>query len=323
MSGLDRQLRELVVGSIRSAVRSGGDLDTMLRELGWDEIVAEDEAFAYAALFGELGAAGVPSALLDQVVLAALGIRGQATVVYPRPGAASCGRPGGTVTGLALREITADTAVVVETEQGTGVVVLPRPEVIATPLTAWEADGSVYLVELIVPAEAPLVAGDWTLARAAARRCLAHELLGLDGRMLDVAADHVRTREQFGHPLGSFQAVRHRVAEMHVQVVAGRRLADDAWRAVDAEQADQLAAAAKAYAARAHRIVSAHALQVCGAIGLTWEHPLAALVRRGFFLDALLGDERGLAGELGTLVADPDAELPAIVSAERLLAAPG
>jgi alkylation response protein AidB-like acyl-CoA dehydrogenase len=240
-------------------------------------------------------------------------------VVYPRPGAASCGRLGA-LRGLALREVGTRAAFVIETDDGIGLALLSTSELACTPLNAWEPAGPAFLIEATGPADVTLADGDWIAARATARRCLAAEILGLDTRILELAVEHVRTREQFGHPLGSFQAVRHRLADMHVQVVAGRQLARDAWLARDTGEADQLAVAAKAYAARAHRIVGAHAMQVCGAVGLTWEHPLVALVRRGFFLESLLGDERGLAGDLGALVADAGSELPAVLPVELMLA---
>jgi alkylation response protein AidB-like acyl-CoA dehydrogenase len=118
-----------------------------------------------------------------------------------------------------------------------------------------------------------------------AHRALAAELIGTAGEVLRLAVEHTSTRSQFGAPIAAFQAVRHRLADAHVAIAAAQALLDAAFVAGD----DATARAAKAQAGRAHEQASAHALQVCGAIGSSLEHPLHTFVSRGVVLDALLG----------------------------------
>jgi hypothetical protein len=130
---------------------------------------------------------------------------------------------------------------------------------------------------------------------AAARRALAAELIGVTEEALRLAIEHTSNRFQFGAPIAAFQAVRHRLADGEVALGAARALLAVAFD----EGGAVAAAAAKVQAARAHDLVSANAIQVCGAIGATMEHPLHRYVNRGFALDALLGDRQALAAELG------------------------
>lgn len=319
----DISLRRMVQESIREAIRGGGDLIAVLRSLGWDDVVADDPSVAYELLFTELGRAGAGHAALDGVVSTAVGL--DAVVVYPRPSVDTCGHVDGdapvAITGVALQQMGSGGAgilVPVSTDRGTSLCLISGAALHANPPAGWVPAGR--LVDgTVSPAGIALGPSDpnWTEVQALARRCLAHELLGLADRMLAIASDHVRTREQFGRPIGSFQTVRHQVAEIHVGVTAGQQLAHDAWTSPDPGAA---AVVAKAYAGRVHRTAARRAMQVCGAIGLTWEHGLHALVRRGFFLDALLGGERELGDALGEgLAAAPDGAWPALTAAETLL----
>jgi alkylation response protein AidB-like acyl-CoA dehydrogenase len=131
---------------------------------------------------------------------------------------------------------------------------------------------------------------------AAGRRALAHELVGSARAMLQLARDHAVDRVQFGVPISSFQAVRHRLADSLVAVETAAAAADGAW--LDATPFG--AAMAKALAGRQARLVAKHAQQVCAGIGFTTEHDLHRHVRRTYALDHLLGDARTLTRELGT-----------------------
>ena len=114
-------------------------------------------------------------------------------------------------------------------------------------------------------------------------------------RIVDVAVAHASERRQFGRPIGANQAVRHRLAEAYSDVVGARALVAAAWE----DGSPSAAAWAKAVAGTAQDAVAKQAIQVCGAIGLSEEHELPRLVRRGFALDALLGSAAMVHGRLG------------------------
>jgi alkylation response protein AidB-like acyl-CoA dehydrogenase len=148
----------------------------------------------------------------------------------------------------------------------------------------------------------------WDAAVAAGQRAIAHELVGAAAAMLDLARDHAVVRVQFGVPIASFQAVRHRLADSLVAVESARGALEGAWEAGAALDA----AVAKAIAGRSARLVARHAQQVLAGIGFTMEHPLHRYVRRVLVLDGLLGDARSLTCELGQRVLR-DRGLPAVL----------
>jgi len=117
------------------------------------------------------------------------------------------------------------------------------------------------------------------------RAGLAAELTGSLAAALDAVVQHVRDRRQFGRPLGSFQAVQHRLAEAAVRVEAMRWLALQA--AHSGRSAD--AAAAAGYAQQAAEVIVYDLHQFMGAMGLTLEHPLHRWTTRVKMLRADLG----------------------------------
>lgn len=120
--------------------------------------------------------------------------------------------------------------------------------------------------------------GETTLA--AARTCVAADLAGTATAALDLALDHVRAREQFGRPIGGFQAVKHQLADAFVDVEAARSLVLGA--AVDngTPDATRLSLLALAAAGDAARRSSALAVQMMGAMGVTFEADAHLVLRR-------------------------------------------
>jgi alkylation response protein AidB-like acyl-CoA dehydrogenase len=108
------------------------------------------------------------------------------------------------------------------------------------------------------------------------------EILGAAERMLEESVEYAKTREQFGRPIGSFQAVKHRCADMLVDVEGMRSAVWYAAWAVDAGAPDASLAAstAKAWCSDAGPRVLASALQVHGGIGFTWDHDLHLYLKR-------------------------------------------
>ncbi|BCB89833.1 acyl-CoA dehydrogenase family protein [Phytohabitans suffuscus] len=137
-------------------------------------------------------------------------------------------------------------------------------------------------------APARLVAGEKQAPDALAHAArvgavlLAAEQVGGGQAMLDRTVEHVTNRYQFGRPLGSFQAVKHRCADMLVAVEQARSAAyHGAWALQDGTDDPQLAASiAKAVASEAYSRVAAAAIQLHGGIGFTWEHPAHLYFKR-------------------------------------------
>ena len=134
---------------------------------------------------------------------------------------------------------------------------------------------------------------------AAAQRLLdrgatayAAEILGASERMLEVSVDYAKVREQFGRPIGSFQAVKHRCADMLVDVEGMRSAIYYAAWAISASAPDASLAAstAKAWCSEAGPRVLASALQVHGGIGFTWEHDLHLYLKRVQLDAVVFGD---------------------------------
>ena len=111
---------------------------------------------------------------------------------------------------------------------------------------------------------------------------------------LDAAVAHARVREQFGRPVGSFQAVQQLAAEQHVLVEAARSCAWHAAWAVDAlapDAAHRAASVAKAFCSEIARPVGEAAIQIWGGLGMTWECVAHLYLRRALLDRRVLGDE--------------------------------
>ena len=111
---------------------------------------------------------------------------------------------------------------------------------------------------------------------------LSAELVGVSQRAMEMAVEYARVRQQFGRPIGAYQAVSHRCADMLVDVESARSATLFAAWAADADPAQLPLAAsvAKAQAAESGWNVAASALQVFGGIGFTWEHDLHFFMKR-------------------------------------------
>ncbi|HEV8677153.1 MAG TPA: acyl-CoA dehydrogenase [Methylomirabilota bacterium] len=131
---------------------------------------------------------------------------------------------------------------------------------------------------------------DWLLQRAAVGA--AAEMLGAARRCLDMAVGYAKVREQFGQPIGAFQAIRHKCAEMLLEVENAHAATYYAAWALDAGAEDAAVAAsiAKAYVGDGARKVCGEAIQVHGGIGFTWEYDLHLYVKRAKALEAMYGD---------------------------------
>jgi alkylation response protein AidB-like acyl-CoA dehydrogenase len=128
------------------------------------------------------------------------------------------------------------------------------------------------------------------LDRAAA--ALAAEQVGVAARALDMAVEYAKVRRQFGRPIGSFQAIKHLLADVLVEVESARAAAYFALLAADADAPDLPAVASLAKAACSEACVTATAqnVQVHGGIGFTWEHPAHLYLKRARTAALMFGD---------------------------------
>jgi alkylation response protein AidB-like acyl-CoA dehydrogenase len=122
----------------------------------------------------------------------------------------------------------------------------------------------------------------------------AAELTGVAQRAMEMAVEYARDRKQFGRPIGAYQAVSHRCAQMLLEVEGARSASLYAAWCADAEpETLPLASSmAKAYASDAGWRVTASALQVLGGIGFTWEHDLHFFLKRARVDSVLYGTAR-------------------------------
>jgi alkylation response protein AidB-like acyl-CoA dehydrogenase len=251
-------------------------------DLGWTGLALLDEdagmgVIELVAVLEELGAAAAPVPLLSSAGLAAgaLHAAGSAAAQWQQElaegavGALSVDTTPGVLDGgraELLVEIKGTELSVVRPGAAAAEIVIPvsMPTALATPLTA-----------------------------------MAAELIGLATKVLDVAVTHANTREQFDRVIGSFQGVKHRLADCYVAIERARSLTygaamlitdpdanrDEAWRA---------ATLAKAAAADAAVDTARAGVQVHGALGMTWEHDMHLYLRRAWQLAPMLGDSATL-----------------------------
>ncbi|WP_326759820.1 acyl-CoA/acyl-ACP dehydrogenase [Streptomyces phaeochromogenes] len=132
------------------------------------------------------------------------------------------------------------------------------------------------------------VAGALASVGDSAAAVLAAEAVGAADRVLERTVEYVKQREQFGRAIGSFQAVKHRLADLYVQVQAARSAAYYAAWATGAGE-ERVGGLALAQALEALRITSSEAVQLHGGIGFTWEHEAHLYFKRAAGDELLFG----------------------------------
>ncbi len=175
-----------------------------------------------------------------------------------------------------------------------------RPGITLTPLKTMDQTrklGAVALrgVKASVTDIVGEVNGGWPVLAAATDRAkvaLAAEMIGGAQKVLETTVAYTKVREQFGRPIGSFQAVQHKCANMMVDVESAKSAVYYAAWAVsnDAPDARTAAAVAKAAASDAYRRTAADGIQVHGGIGFTWEHDMQLYFKRAKSSEFTFGD---------------------------------
>jgi alkylation response protein AidB-like acyl-CoA dehydrogenase len=294
---IKRVARELLadrspIAKVREAAEAGRYDDALWRELvelGWPGIAVAEQhggqglgAVALAVLLEEAGYACAATPLLSTATAAAVIDACGTAEQRDRwlPGLLS----GELTAGIGAAELAADA-------EGAAVVVLldeDEARLVTSPeVEPFAAIDPTRRFAAVQGDAEPLATG----AAARARAAIAAEVVGVSQRALDMTLDYVKDRKQFGVPVGSFQAVSHRCAQMLLHTESARSTAYYAAWAADADPArlPEAAALAAAAAADGGRESTASAIQAHGGIGFTWEADVHWLYKRAQLDAALLG----------------------------------
>jgi hypothetical protein len=293
----------------------GPELTAALDAFGWPEWLADEPEIAIAAIFGNLGASGTWSSALHDVLGAATGVDEATVVLVPYPGkTATCRLDGDSIAleGLLLGHRTGARQILgaLPTEDGrTALVRFEHAQASLRPRRGLDpAIGTVAVSGSVDRARLEFdsidASGTWKAAISIGRYALSHQLVGTLAAMHALALTHAVERSQFGRQIGTFQAVRHRLAESHVAVAAARATAvgiGEVSASRDSAQDDQSLAAAmtKLVAGRSAAEVAAHCQQVLAGIGFTSQHPFHRFMKRAASLDRLFGNPAELSREVG------------------------
>jgi alkylation response protein AidB-like acyl-CoA dehydrogenase len=133
---------------------------------------------------------------------------------------------------------------------------------------------------------------------------LAAEQVGGAQKCLEMSVDYAKTRHQFGRPIGSFQAIKHKCADMLVQVESAKSAAYYAgWAAsADNDELPTVAPLAKSYCSEAYFFCASENIQIHGGIGFTWEHDAHLYFKRAKSSQLLFGDPAYHRARLGDLL---------------------
>jgi hypothetical protein len=308
---MDSQERALLGTTLRQLAEGfdGRELSKSLDDFEFAALLAEEPREAVSILFTAMGWAGSMSGALQNVLRLPLAdaveTQPEHTVVLPpidRPLAGTIEGQTVTVRGLLLGHHRPG-ALLAPVTSGDGLawVRLAGPEV--SIRTVAGLDPALGMAEIIaegrrgdVVLAGPVAVSTWDAVAAAGRRALAYQILGAANRMIELAVEHARIRAQFGRPIGSFQAVRHRLADAHVAREGAAAAVDRAWETEDEVLACMLA---KSLAGRAGRIAGTQCQQVLAGIGFTAEHVFRHFLTRALVLDRVLGSAAELPAAIG------------------------
>jgi len=195
-------------------------------------------------------------------------------------------------------------AFLVSAQTSDGIVLLWLPRATAgagvalEPLADGRSFGTLRLQDALVPkgrvvASGPVAAESLARAFDHGAAIASAELLGVMERSLEMSLDYLKTRVQFGKPIGAFQALQHRAVDLHIQKELAGAVLEEALAALDrgpdAATRAQLASRAKARCADAALKITREAIQLHGAIGFTDDYDAGLYLKRALTLAAWLG----------------------------------
>jgi alkylation response protein AidB-like acyl-CoA dehydrogenase len=205
----------------------------------------------------------------------------------------------GTVTGTARNVVDGAAAGLVLVRCGDRLLAVAAADTRVTPLDT--LDPTRRQAMIYFDRASALAAGSATHAIALHRVLLAAESVAAAEHCLDVTARYLTTRQQFGRPIGSFQALQHRAADLAVAVTGARATSQAAaWTAAaDPAGLAALAPLAALHCSRTFLQVAAEMIQLHGGIGFTWEHEAHLYFKRAKSTQLLLGPVSALRAEIG------------------------
>jgi Acyl-CoA dehydrogenase, C-terminal domain len=148
-----------------------------------------------------------------------------------------------------------------------------------------------FLLDLPALDPQPLAAADYARWRDRAFACMAAEMVGAARRIFEMALAYAKERKQFDVPIGSFQAIQHKLADMSLALERATAAVHYAAMTIDGDDGDRPKAChvAKAAAGEAARRILKDGIQIHGGIGYTWEHDLHLFLRRATADEYLFG----------------------------------
>ena len=304
---------------VRSMMEDGRGITdevwNQLVELGWTEIT---DLVDLTVVLEEMGKLPFPGPYLSAAVLAPMAARrlgaeellgsGLGTIALEEHGA---GDPVGRVRTRATRKagrwlLTGEKPVVLDgqaadwvlvaalSDEGMGTFVIEQPA--GEPVATW--DQTRKIARLVLDGRVAQPVGPPGDHSAAWRRvaddsavALSAELIGTTEKALDLAVEYAKVRVQFGRPIASFQAIKHKAADMlHKLTLARVGTHYAAWASdVDDPVREEAAAMAKAYAAEAAVFVTGESIQIHGGVGFTWDCDAHLHYRRAKQSDLMFG----------------------------------
>ncbi len=265
---------------------------------GWTELTDPANAVELAIVLEELGRATDPTPYLATMTQFAplAGDRHdpqQAGAAVYDAVMAHRDAEGWVLTGTARHVLDGDRAQQLAVVTDAGVFLVAADEVGATRNSVFDPVLHVADVafDRVRVADTDRLSTDPVRCRHLALTGMAITMVGACQRILDLALQHVRDRHQFGVPIGSFQAIQHKMADMHVAIERARALSYFAALTISADDPRQrlAAAMAKASAGECQSLVFRHGLQSFGAMGFTWENDVQFALKRAKAGELMLG----------------------------------
>ncbi|NUU21127.1 MAG: acyl-CoA dehydrogenase [Streptomycetaceae bacterium] len=286
---------------VRTIVDGGADPAPLWRtytDLGWTELTDPADAVELAIVLEELGRATDPTpylATMSQFAPLAPGVLEPGQTGAAVYGGVTAHRDGDgwLLNGTARHVLDGGRADLLAVVTPAGVFVVPAAAATAHRTTVFDPllhISDVTLAQVRVGDDARTGA-DPERARHLALAGLALTMVGACRRVLELTLEHVRNRQQFDAPIGSFQAVQHKAVDMHVAIERAWALAYFAALTITADDPRRRVAAsmAKAAAGECQSLVFRHGIQLFGAMGFTWENDLQFALKRAKAGELLLG----------------------------------
>jgi alkylation response protein AidB-like acyl-CoA dehydrogenase len=315
--------------SLASLADSGGDSSVWgkLAEMGWldNELTFLDQA----VLFEETGYRPLPAPFFSTVALAVPALEDEtakrvasgslkATLAWAEPGRpqslldpVGASVAGGRLTGSKVLVPDGASADLFVVAAESGLYAVDAVDAVVTPQETLDGTRRVADVRFSDAPARVLASGEEGRAllgriRGRAYAALALEGVGVAQRALDLLVAYAKEREQFGRPIGVYQAISHKASNVYVRLQEARSLAYWAAWCVseDDEMACQASLAAKAFAGETAVFACENAIQGHGGIGFTWEHVLHRYYKRAQWLAAFDGPVRSQRAEVAAFLLD-------------------